>query len=66
MNDFDDCSEQELKALEALAEGKSFDSIEADVVQSLADKYLIERYKGYYIVPMMVWQRWRQFQETRK
>jgi hypothetical protein len=57
MPDFDDLSAPELEALKSLSEGKSFDLIPPEIVQSLADKNLLEDFQGSYIVPALVWYR---------
>jgi hypothetical protein len=63
MNDFDDCSEEELEALQSLAEDSDFSKIKPEIIQSLVEKYLIEEYEGNYIIPALVWYRWQKFQQ---
>jgi hypothetical protein len=59
MDDFDDCSEQELAALKLLSEGVPSRTLEPDLIQSLVDKNLLEEYQGEYIFPALVWSRWQ-------
>jgi hypothetical protein len=61
MNDFDNCSAEELDALDKLSNGEPSSSIPSEIIDSLAQKYLLEDYQGTYIVPALVWDRFKKY-----
>lgn len=60
MDDFENLTSEEAEVFGEIAKGRHIDEFDLGVVQSLAQKGLLEDFQGSLIVPALVLLRWEQ------